>query len=495
MRQLVAVGILLFGCGSSERTPGTEGTADDGYSPPLEATLAAGLRISEIAGYQALKVPLVADGEAVEPRPLELVRGRPMLLRVFVDPESAWEPREVIAKLAITSDGTEQPVQEIKRKVDSKSFEDDIGSTFSFDVSAEQMTVDAKFSVSIWEIAPGVTGAGSIDRAAYPAEGTAKLGAVDVGPSVKIVLVPFQYNADGSGRLPDTSAAQVKAYRDTMWKLYPTPEVEISVHDPMPWENTISAFGGWGDVLNNLLFWREYDGVPRNVYYYGIFEPKASLPQYCTSACVLGLSTGSDNPNDDWSRGSVGIGYGGPYAQYATETFAHEIGHAQGRLHSPCGGAANTDPAYPYGDGGIGSWGYDLLVHELLDPGGDARDIMGYCEPNWISDFTYRALFERIGFVNNLAAARVLTVAPPGRYRMLTVEVDGGVAVGKTITLRNPPHGQPKKVELLGRGGASLGVVTGWYYPFDHLPGGTVLVAEPEPAVRSLRFLGRTLTL
>ncbi len=73
---------------------------------------------------------------------------------------------------------------------------------------------------------------------------------------------------------------------------------------------------------------------------------------------------------------------------------AHELGHNLNLAHAPGCGAGGPDPEYPYEDGGIGSWGYDFLNESLVSP--ETSDLMTYCKPQWISDYTFtRALVHR----------------------------------------------------------------------------------------------------
>ena len=64
-----------------------------------------------------------------------------------------------------------------------------------------------------------------------------------------------------------------------------------------------------------------------------------------------------------------------------------------GRHHSPCGSAASPDPGYPYAGGFIGAWGYDTTVGQLKAPT-TYKDIMGYCSPNWVSDYVYKKILD-----------------------------------------------------------------------------------------------------
>jgi hypothetical protein len=67
---------------------------------------------------------------------------------------------------------------------------------------------------------------------------------------------------------------------------------------------------------------------------------------------------------------------------------AHELGHTWNELHTPCGNPPNVDPSYPYVNGGIGVYGFDVAGGTL--EGLSSPDIMGYCESPWISDYTYK---------------------------------------------------------------------------------------------------------
>ncbi len=74
---------------------------------------------------------------------------------------------------------------------------------------------------------------------------------------------------------------------------------------------------------------------------------------------------------------------------------AHELGHNLNLFHAPCGGAGGPDPFYPYDDGSIGVSGFDLLSGDLVGP--ETADLMSYCRPQWISDYSFtRALNHRM---------------------------------------------------------------------------------------------------
>src|SRR5690606_2572460 len=74
------------------------------------------------------------------------------------------------------------------------------------------------------------------------------------------------------------------------------------------------------------------------------------------------------------------------------ETFAHELGHNFSLLHAPCGGPADADPQFPDSNGGIGHYGFDLSTGQVKLPNVE-KDLMTYCGPEWISDYSYVKAF------------------------------------------------------------------------------------------------------
>jgi hypothetical protein len=184
----------------------------------------------------------------------------------------------------------------------------------------------------------------------------------------------------------------------------------------------------------------------------------------------------------------------------SASTMAHEIGHAHGREHAPCGGAQGVDRGFPYKGGGIGVWGYNILDKSLVSPS-QGKDMMGYCQPEWVSDYTFTALHERIAYVN--AATKIVqpsaNVAPSRSYQMITV--DGAMNPTETtrIELRGALHNANTDIEVLGEGNAVIGTTKARFVRYDHLPGGFyVLPEQANPsAVRALRIpqLSRTLDL
>jgi hypothetical protein len=279
-----------------------------------------------------------------------------------------------------------------------------------------------------------------------------------------------------------------------MYALYPAAKVDITVRAPWQYTRTISPTGsGFGSVLQALQDLRQQDNVADDIYYYGALAPASNMNSYCGGGCVTGLSSLSDDPSDAFVRASVGIGFTG---EDSADTKAHEVGHAHGRQHSPCGGASDPDPQNPYSGGGIGVFGYNLNTKQLI-PSSQGKDIMGYCQPEWVSDYTYQALFDRMQFVNGAKSMMGRQFVTPRTYRYVDVAADGTLTWGDTVTLRAMPSGELHDISWESADGAVQVTATGHYYRYDHVGGGYLLVPEgPQSASRvAIRGLaGRAVT-
>jgi hypothetical protein len=151
-------------------------------------------------------------------------------------------------------------------------------------------------------------------------------------------------------------------------------------------------------------------------------------------------------------------------------------------MHSPCGGASSPDPRYPYAGGGIGVQGYDLVNKQFVSAS-MGKDVMGYCEPEWISDYTYQALLERMQAVNMVADVHGLRARE--RFRFLNVAPGAAPSWGSEISLRHHPAGEERTVTFYGADGSIVGTGVAHYFRYDHLAGGYLLVPEgPAGAVR-----------
>jgi hypothetical protein len=391
-----------------------------------------------------------------------VVAGREALVRVFVTTDSSYDGSPVTAQLTLGQGAT--PLQVVGAATNSS--EASLASTINFDVPGASIVTGVTYRVDLLQ--PSSHSSGMNANASSPASGFAPLGAVSDGAQLKVVVIPVQYGGDGSNRLPDTSASMIQGYKDAFMSHYPIDSVDLTVGTPFAWNTAIDANGtGWSELLDALAMHRQSVGTAADTYWFGAFEPAASFAQFCGGGCVAGLGL-IGMLGDNYSRAAIGLGYNDPSS---FKTIIHETGHTQGRQHAPCGGAQNVDPAFPYSNGDIGDWGYDLVHKQLYQPG-HASDMMGYCDPAWISDYTFNALFQRIKTVNGAEF-----IYPPGEmdrvWERARVKMDGTLEWLPNVQLHLPPIGESTKVEVTTLGGTLR--VQGHYFPYDHIPGGLLL--------------------
>jgi len=392
---------MAVGCGSedSSTAPAPVAVTD----PTAPATpLADDLTVDDISVYQATRVSLLTEGAIVPEAKINapIIAGRPALVRVFVKPTANKRPI-IQGELRVKRAGKEDLVLEDKGKQTVAELDNEVmDQTLNFNVPAEDMTADASFS---FRAAKTLEGAAPADVITFPTDGTAvTFGAKTASKKLRVKFVPVSYEADeGVSLTPDLGG--LKALKDTLYKMYPVAEVEVTVRAPFKWSTPVKANGpGWDELLSGIMQLRRADNAERDVYYVGIFTPKDSLQQFCAQgSCILGIAPQASE-RDVNMRVALVLGY---QSRSAGSTLAQELAHAMGRLHAPCGVTQAVDDEFPYSNGSIGVWGYDILEKKLVDPGNRYRDFMSYCGPTWTSDYTFKGIYERIEALTKQQAA------------------------------------------------------------------------------------------
>lgn len=159
--------------------------------------------------------------------------------------------------------------------------------------------------------------------------------------------------------------------------------------------------------------------------------------------------------NSPWNRGSGGGGVAsgpagttccGSGSWDTDSTFAdwysgHEIGHALGRNHPSKGNWCEhtaKDPNFPYAGSSIGApythYGFDVgdsyfdIPRDLL-MAGVWHDLMGYCDYQWISDYTYGGLYTAMMAIDQTKRTATTAVMEPTLSLYGSIMPESGTAV------------------------------------------------------------------
>lgn len=267
-------------------------------------------------------------------------------------------------------------------------------------------------------------------------------------------------------------------------QVYPIREVDTEGYSYIEYDQDPTCHGH--DMLWQIWkfnFWNN-DKAP-DLHYFGLVCAGSAIDDACGTSGTGGTSF----VNNDEAWGMLGDP---PSAIGAT--MAHELGHNFGRDHAPsdrdssghviwqdvngdsrqdCGNPDDEDGGYPrYRDSAgqslmrasIGEYGYDGV--DIQDP--HLRyDFMSYCQPEWISPYTYRGLWQRFWPYSTEQQETGETRAAGGEnaaYLLfgVVVQLDGGVRVEplRTVELPAGQYGEqgtgPYSLELRDGSGALL---------------------------------------
>ena len=463
----LALLLVVVGCGSSGVAPSP---VDAGVEAAAPSPLGDLLTISEVAGYQTVKVDVMKDGAPLGKYNAPLVTAKAGIFRVYVTltPKKGWRSKPLEAELHLFAGG--ELIVTDKKTIATSSDDDLYGTTFNFHFDAKALGLSTSFHLIVRDPALAARGP-DVAEVRYPAAGQQQL-AISANPGlVKIVVVPVQYTADQSDRLPATDTEELDGIRALLLDMYPAGTVDLQVRpQPLVWSQPVDPSGdGWDTLLGGVIDTRAQDAPGDDVYYVGAFQPRGSFGNYCQGGCVLGLAPLA-GPTDAFERGALVIGY--PGSTYHG-TVAHELGHTMGRSHAPCGGPQGIDPKFPYEGGTDGVTGYSIS-NDTLMPAEDF-DVMGYCQPVWISDYTYAALFDRVRVVNYQAA--MTGPRPMQKFRRIYIGQDGVMREGGIV--QRPFLEGPLTDVALSLPNGTKQHVTGHFFAYDHLAGGYVLVPLP----------------
>jgi len=202
-------------------------------------------------------------------------------------------------------------------------------------------------------------------------------------PSLDVKIIPIHYYHHGN---PNDyyPAVSHDILSNDVWNIYPVDNVNISFHSQKTYYGNLNDVDDWIYILNAITDMKQSEGAPGSQIWYGLLPVEDERGDTWFNGGVIGLG---------WLDYRVSIGLA-DYSNYGIDggiTAAHEFGHNLGREHAPCGDPAYPDPDYPYSNGIIGQFGFNLSQFTVIPD--NYKDIMSYCSPEWVSDYTYRGLY------------------------------------------------------------------------------------------------------
>jgi hypothetical protein len=275
---------------------------------------------------------------------------------------------------------------------------------------------------------------------AYPASGTPQSLDVRTVPALNVTFVPVLQAS--AGLLGNVSDANKEQYLSITRQMLPVGTVNASVRSAYTTSYTLGSGGsGWGEVLSELWAVRAADAGGGT--YYGVVK----------------VGYGGGVAGIGYIGAPVAMGWDYTGASSAAGVAAHELGHTWGRQHAPCG-VGDGDPSYPYAGGAIGHFGFNLSTGQVV--ASSSYDIMGYCGPKWISDYTYRAMLDFRGSSAGSAYALASSAASvqPTLLVWGRAGIDGSLTLEPAVRLDARPALPARvgryTVEGLDASGASL---------------------------------------
>lgn len=301
-------------------------------------------------------------------------------------------------------------------------------------LSVDESCCSANFLIPAAHIRAGVSIVADVDPAntvtesnendnSFPLNGTRLALNVTSVPDLNIRLVPIRQNRNGlTGSANTTLTTALRS-------LWPVATVNVTTRAALTIDRTLIAesFSEWLQIVQDLELVRRAESS--NVYYYGVVRV-----DYTNG--VTGMAGGIP------ALSAVGVdeSFGAEFSKF---NFAHEMGHAMGLRHAPCGGAAGSDPAFPFQGGATGTFGIDIAGGALLKLP-TAKDVMSYCEPKWVSAYNYNIVMEqRARFPNGVPASMISPDVAPvllitGRVTSGQATIDGSFALDAQPSIEDP---------------------------------------------------------
>ena len=373
-----------------------------------------------------------------------LVAGREAFLRVFVTAASSntLTPRVRVRLFEGATNFRTFEINAPSTSVPTALAEGTLTSTWNATLTTSDMRPNLRIQVDV-DPSNAVAEPDETDNV-WPRTGTQAIDVATVAP-FNIVFVPVRQSVNGLQG--DVTTANLESrYLAMTRQIFPLNQINASVRavytTNAPALVSGDTNGAWLTILSEINTLRNSEAPTVN--HYGVVQVS-----YGGGVAGYGQVPG---------RTAVGWDKSGS----ALRVTAHELGHNFGRRHVAACGSGNTDAAYPYASGLIGGWGWNPSTGAIVT--NTSTDIMGYCSNQWVSDYTWNAVFTYRSsvpaVVQSFGATQqatllvwgrivdgVVTLEPamrqvgravmpeaPGRYRVELRDASGRVLTGFSFT-------------------------------------------------------------
>ena len=225
----------------------------------------------------------------------------------------------------------------------------------------------------------------------FPASGTRTVEVRNIG-NVGLRLVPITVSANN--RTGNVNAGNLDQIMDVSRRLHPVLGYDVDIREAYTTSNPAFQANdqnrSWTNVLSELSGVRAAES--NRVY--------AGFVSVTYNSGVAGIGQLGNKTSLNWD-----------YLPSASGVLAHELGHNYSAFHTPCGGPGGPDPGWPtsgnYIGGYAGTYGFDFTDQTVKSPL-LFTDLMGYCNSQWISDFSY---VKMMSWLTNNAGVTLTSVA------------------------------------------------------------------------------------
>ena len=351
-----------------------------------------GLEVTQEVQNLAHAVPLVAQKTAIvraylryAPGPVE-VRG---VLRIAWNPHGPW--------LSVPSIGTAQldPSRAGHSLAELRSRRGDLAFSLNFRLPSN-LTSQGQLWLRLGKIR-------RVSGTPLPSLAGLSLRTVTFRPPapLRLRLVRIRYTMGNPPVLHEPAALDAARIESWRRRAYPIARQDLTT-------TTVTAapapeFAA-AQINAQLIALRAIDvatGTDARTHYYGMVADSgffmrglaSGIPQTPQPGVVASGPTGPSTFGWD-NDGSYGDWYGG-----------HELGHTFGRPHANFCGAVGGG-AYPFQNGQLSDADEAFMGVDIGDPaaglpmrlmgGIDSHDVMTYCDDQWLSSFTYSAIYDRL---------------------------------------------------------------------------------------------------